>query len=399
MRSESGISGKYNSTLLFSSRETCYKKPFGAVATESDIEITFPVKESFLAEGVDMIVRLGEKTKKYSLTKIKTENGYDIFYVKFSLKQKGVYFYRFEIAKNGVLFFVGRSYNGKAKIQDWLPEWQLSVYDKNYKTPTIYNGGVVYHIFADRFCYKGPIRYPKYGVLKQWHEDVTIMDEDGVYRANDFFGGNFQGMISKLDYLEALGVNIIYLSPIFEASSNHRYDTGDYSKIDYLLGDEKDFEELIEKAAQKNIAIMLDGVFNHTGSDSLYFNRFGHYPSLGAYQSKQSPYYHWYTFNRFPDDYVCWWGIEVVPTISRTAYDFQDMIAGENGVLKKRTSQGVKGWRLDVVDKLSSSFVEKIRSAIKSADPDALVIGEVWEDASTKHSYGEERRIFPRQTA
>ena len=165
--------------------------------------------------------------------------------------KKGVYFYRFEIAKNGVLFFVGRSYNGKAKNQDWLPEWQLSVYDKNYKTPTIYNGGVVYHIFADRFCYKGPIRYPKYGVLKQWHEDVTIMDEDGVYRANDFFGGNFQGMISKLDYLEALGVNIIYLSPILEASSNHRYDTGDYSKIDYLLGDEKDFEELIEKAAQK----------------------------------------------------------------------------------------------------------------------------------------------------
>ena len=173
MRSESGISGKYNSTLLFSSRETCYKKPFGAVATESDIEITFPVKESFLAEGVDMIVRLGEKTKKYSLTKIKTENGYDIFYVKFSLKQKGVYFYRFEIAKNGVLFFVGRGYNGKAKIQDWLPEWHCPFTTKIIKRP-IYNGGVVYHIFADGFCYKGPIRYPKYGVLKQCMKTLPL---------------------------------------------------------------------------------------------------------------------------------------------------------------------------------------------------------------------------------
>lgn len=389
-----GTLQKSNSTLLFCSRDINYKKPFGAVATDSNIEINFPIKESFNSKGVTLILRQGENTKKYSFTKTAVIDGYDIYTLNFSVDVSGTYFYRFEISKKDYLCFVGRGENGKAKIQDWLPEWQLSVYDKEYSVPDKYNGGVFYHIFVDRFCKAGETRYPKYGVLKEWNEDVTIMDSDGVYRANDFYGGNFQGIISKLDYLSSLGVNMLYLSPVFESHSNHRYDTGDYSKVDYLLGDEKDFEELIQKAAEKGIGIMLDGVFNHTGADSVYFNKFNHYPSLGAYQSKESPYYNWYTFKKFPEEYDCWWGITCVPTVSRNAEGYQQMIAGKGGVLEKRTLQGVKGWRLDVVDELSSAFVENIRSAIKDADSDSLVIGEVWEDASTKYSYDEERRYF-----
>ncbi|MFW5780483.1 MAG: glycoside hydrolase family 13 protein, partial [Bacillota bacterium] len=213
-------------------------------------------------------------------------------------------------------------------------------------------------------------------------------------RANDFYGGNLKGIASKLDYLNELGVTMIYLSPIFESSSNHRYDTADYSKIDYLLGGEEDFDNLIQQAREKGISVMLDGVFNHTGADSVYFNKYNHYDSLGAYQSKQSPYFDWYTFYEFPHNYKCWWGITVVPTISRNAKGYQQMIAGEKGIINKWTKKGVKGWRLDVVDELSSYFVEKIRSAIKTADEDALVIGEVWEDASTKYSYDEQRRYF-----
>ncbi|HHU43091.1 MAG: glycoside hydrolase family 13 protein [Bacillota bacterium] len=389
-----GISKKSNSTLLFCSRDKKYKTPFGAASSDELIKITFPIKKSYLAEKVYLVLRKGDKSKKLSLEKKECVDGYDVFYIEFSINESGTYFYRFEIKRNNLLSFVGKGENGCAKIRDWLPEWQLSVYDSGYQTPSFQNGGIIYHIFVDRFAKKNQFRKPRYGVMKEWHEDVTIVDSDGVYRANDFFGGNLQGIISKLDYLKSLGVTMMYLSPIFESSSNHRYDTGDYSKIDPLLGDKKDFEELIKKAEEKGISIMLDGVFNHTGADSLYFNKFNHYPSLGAYQSKESPYYEWYTFYRYPDKYHCWWGITVVPTVSRSAVGYQNMIAGKGGILEKWTKKGVKGWRLDVVDELSSEFIEKIRSAIKKADKDALVIGEVWEDASTKHSYGEKRKYF-----
>ena len=177
-----------------------------------------------------------------------------------------------------------------------LPDWQLTVYDKSFVVPDTIKGGVIYHIFADRFAHAGKDVQPRYGYLKKWGEKVTVREPDGSYRANDFFGGNFKGITGKLDYLASLGVTEIYLSPIFESSSNHRYDTGDYMKIDPLLGTEDDFRELITQARKRGIGIILDGVFNHSGADSVYFNQLGHYDSVGAYQSKDSPYYDWYYF-------------------------------------------------------------------------------------------------------
>ena len=200
--------------------------------------------------------------------------------------------------------------------------------------------------------------------------------------------------MGKLDYLKSLNVTLIYLSPIFEAFSNHRYDTGDYFKIDPLLGTEQDLRMLIDEAAQRGIGIMLDGVFNHTGSDSVYFNKYGNYPGRGAWQGKDSPYYDWYTFTRDGNDYLSWWGIKNVPSIKRGAVGFQEMIAGAGGVIEKWTSMGLKGWRLDVADELSLDFISKIRNKLKSIDPCALLIGEVWEDASNKISYGEQRQYF-----
>lgn len=389
----SGTSKKYN-PLLFCSRDLRYKKPFGAVANNDSIEITFPIKSDYAAERVDIVLRLGDDTKKISLTKTAVQDGYDIFSLTFMLEKSATYFYRFEITKHHTIAFVGKAEGGYAKIQDWLPEWQLSVYDANYSVPEKYFGGIIYHIFADRFATDGDIVPPRYGVQKEWEEDVTIVDSDGTYRANDFFGGNFKGIIKKLDYLKSLNVTLLYLSPIFESSSNHRYDTGDYAKVDAMLGGDEGFVELLEKAKEYGMGVILDGVFNHTGADSLYFNKFGHYDSLGAYQSKKSPYFDWYTFQKFPDLYECWWGITVVPTVSRKAYVYQDMIAGKDGLLQKWTEAGVAGWRLDVVDELPGTFVEKIYSAVKSSDSETLVIGEVWEDASTKFSYGEERQYF-----
>lgn len=394
MLNVSGISNASKKTVLFDSRNVKYKSPFGAVSTRRKVEILFPVEETLNANGVKLFLRRNSHCIEYELNRVGKENGYDLFVTDFVVERKGTYRYRFEIYSGEEILYCGKGKGGEAVIGEWLPEWQLSVYASNYATADFIKGGVVYQIFVDRFCASGNAPEPRYGIKKNWTDDVTICDPDGKYRANDFFGGDFDGIISKLDYLKSLGVTALYLSPIFESFSNHRYDTGDYGKVDPFIGGEDGFERLIKKCDEVGIGIILDGVFNHTGSDSVYFNKFGHYPSLGAYQSKESPYYDWYTFYDYPDDYLCWWGCTNVPTISREAHGYHELIAGEGGVVERRLRQGVKGWRLDVVDELSEFFVKKIRERIKKTDPDALVLGEVWEDASTKYSYGEEREYF-----
>lgn len=390
-----GISQECNSTVLFNSRNTKYKSPFGGVDTRRTVHIVFPVRIDMNAESVSIFIRRNDHVFSQTLLHIGKKDGYDNFETEFNLERDGAYFYRFEIYHSGGgTTYVGKGEGGQAVCGEWLPEWQLTVYERDYVTPDWFKGGVVYQIFADRFCRVDSNARPPYGYLKDWTEDVTVCDPDGVYRANDFYGGNFKGIISKLDYLAELGVTAIYLSPIFKSSSNHRYDTGDYTQVDPMLGTEEDFKELINSAKDRGIGIVLDGVFNHTGADSLYFNKFNHYQGVGAYQSKDSPYYDWYSFTDFPDEYHCWWGITVVPTVSRDAKGFHELIAGKGGVLEKWTDLGVSGWRLDVVDELSGNFVKTIRRCIKERDSECVVIGEVWEDASTKVSYGEEREYF-----
>lgn len=394
MQNEFGTSSVFN-PVPFDSRDEQYKKPFGAVSTREIITFNFPVDANMHVDGVALFLRRNQHSIKYPLTKVETKDGYDLFTVDILVDREGTYFYRFEIYQYGNCLYCGKNPGtSKAIIGEFLPEWQLSIYESKYKTADFIKGGVVYQIFVDRFNKVGETSKPEYGVTKKWNEDVTIVDPDGVYRANDFYCGNFKGITAKLDYLESLGVTCLYLSPIFKSNSNHRYDTGDYLTIDPILGTEADFKELVDKAKKKGISIVLDGVFNHTGADSIYFNKFGHFDSLGAYQSKESPYYDWYTFYDYPDEYMCWWGITVVPTIARDAVGYRNLICGKDGVIDKWMKFGIKGWRLDVVDELSSSFVEEIRTTIKSKDKDALILGEVWEDASTKESYGEERQYF-----
>lgn len=379
--------------VFYNSRDKRYKNPFGAVKTGEQIMLVFPVSASLNAKGINLVYRLGEDSTTLSLEKMDvTENAenvhFDFYRIEFSIAKQGIYHYRFEIVLEDRMLFVGRGYGGKAEIGDWLDEWQLTVYSRNFDTPEYLKGAIAYHIFADRFNRAGDTPFKKNSVVKAWGEDVNITSRGGVYQADDFYGGNFKGIEEKLPYLKSLGVKLIYLSPIFESVSNHRYDTGDYMKVDSLLGTEQDFKDLIESAKALDMYIILDGVFNHTGHDSVYFNRFGNYNSVGACQSKDSPYYKWYTFKKYPDDYRSWWGIKNVPTVREDAEGFHELICGENGVLEKWTKMGVAGWRLDVVDELSASFVERIREKVKKENSKAIVIGEVWEDASTKISYG-----------
>lgn len=379
--------------LKFNSRNKTYKTPFGAVATHQRVRLLFPVHKSIGAMGVSLCLR--ENTvKKLDMHFAGSIGDYDNYKLEFTLSKEGVYYYRFEILTEKGILFVGKDDDGGAVIGDWLPEWQLSCYHNSYETPSWLKGGVIYQIFPDRFNRVEDGVRPVKGPFKNWEEPLTIVDPDGVYRANDFYGGNAKGVKEKLPYLKELGVTAIYFNPVFESFSNHRYDTGDYMKLDRLFGTEEEFKELIEEADKLGIGIILDGVFNHTGADSIYFNKFGTYKEKGAYQSKDSKYYSWYTFQYFPEEYTCWWGCTVVPTISRTCEEFQEYITGENGVIEKWNKLGVKGWRLDVVDEISTAFTRKIRKSAKKNNREVVVIGEVWEDASTKESYGEKRSYF-----
>lgn len=380
------------------------KKPYGATVVGKETTIKFPLNTSLGVKRVFVVLRriFGEggqiegEPKRYELSYRGSENGEDIFVGAFALNEWGIWKYRFEgELTDGQLAFFGRDMNGCAIRGDWLPEWQLTVTKEEYKTPNWAKQGVIYQIFADRFC-KGEDRpFKKTGRLHtNWYDKPDFQVEGKDYFADDFFGGNIEGIIQKLDYLKSLGVSCIYLSPIFKSSSNHRYDTGDYLQIDELFGDEEQFATLIKKAGEFNINVMLDGVFNHTGSDSLYFNKDGNYPSVGAYQSKESPYYDWYIFNEYPNKYHCWWGCTNVPTVNKQAQGYRQLILGENGVIKKWTKFGVKAWRLDVVDELPVEFTEKLCSCIRESGEDIFVVGEVWEDATTKIAYSEWKPYF-----
>lgn len=410
------------------------KTPYGASVANKATTMTFPLPCSLCIKRVFVVLRkvYGEPYEgelRYELPYRETKGVEDIFAGAFSIGSCGVWNYRFEGEfQDGTLAFFGRQPNGDAVRGDWLPEWQLTVSKTEVKTPNWSKSGVIYHIFADRFC-KGEDRpFLKNGRLhKEWSDTPDIQKDGEDYKADDFFGGNIAGILSKLDYIKSLGVSCIYLSPIFKSSSNHRYDTGDYLQIDELFGDEAQFATLIKESKARGIHVMLDGVFNHTGANSLYFNREGEYDSLGAYQSKQSPYYGWYYFDEYPSVYKCWWGSTVVPTVNKSAQGFRNLMLGDGGVIDKWTSMGVDGWRLDVVDELPIEFTTEICQKVRKYDikstaansndayfnaansnnknakdinynvvnsnfaSDKFIVGEVWEDASVKISYGEWR--------
>ncbi|MBR6729173.1 MAG: glycoside hydrolase family 13 protein, partial [Clostridia bacterium] len=278
-------------------------------------------------------------------------------------------------------------------------KWQLTCYEKRGSGTEAFAGRVIYQIFPDRFnragfCDTQNKLSPFY--LHENPEDIPafLPNDAGEVLNNDFFGGNLRGIIEKLPYLKSLGVGILYLNPIFMAFSNHRYDTADYMQIDPLLGNKQDFSELCRKAHDAGIKVILDGVFSHTGSNSRYFDvydRFG----TGALHHPDSPYRSWYRFFDYPHHYETWWGIKTLPCVEECNESYQNFIlTGENSVVKHWLRAGADGWRLDVADELPDSFLELLYKTVKDEKKESLVIGEVWEDASNKISYGERRRYL-----
>lgn len=393
--------------IVYNSQIEFYKSPFGAMTQNVPLRLRLAIADGGIPDSIFFKYRFKDIEYSKSMPYVFSLGNYCIY--EFTINtpnDTGLLWYYFEITINGHKTYYANNqnnYGGEGIVYEQIPQnlYQITIYDKNYKTPEWFKNSVVYQIFPDRFyngCENGDLLEKRDDIIKRnWGDTPFYKPEQfgGEYLANDFYGGNLLGIIKKLPYLFELGINAIYLNPIFKAFSNHKYDTGNYKEIDETFGNNDDFKVLCEEAKKYNIKIILDGVFNHTGSNSLYFNKDGKYMETGAYQSKDSYYYDWYEFRNWPDDYSSWWGMKTLPSVNEQSKGFRDYILNnDDAVVKHWLKMGSSGWRLDVVDELPDFFVKELRHAVKETNPDAVIIGEVWEDASNKESYGVKREYF-----
>ena len=333
----------------------------------------------------------------FAWTLIDGEN--DIYTCKIDMSKIGIglYYYKYEISTDKTFFLGEGEHVNELSVIENDNLIQLTVFKEENTSAEWIKGGIMYHIFVDRFRKSGKCKPKKTAIINDdWYGGIPQYAKvpGGYVENNMFFGGDLYGIIEKLDYIESLGVTCLYLSPIFDAYSNHKYDTGDYMSVDSMFGSEKALDALIKECKKRGIHIIFDGVFNHTGADSIYFNKFGTYKSLGAYQSKDSQYYSWYNFRNFPDDYECWWDVKILPRVDSNNKDYQNFILGDGGVIEKWMKKGIDGFRLDVADELSDEFLNTLNKKVKSVNPNGIVYGEVWEDASNKIAYDKRKKYF-----
>ena len=386
--------------FVFDSRSESCKKPYGAVPCGTAVSYTVrPLRREGWSRCVLVTQReFSGQTAELELPCTGQDGDRNRFSGIFSAPaEPELVWYWFRLFReDGSSILLDRSgYHGGENVQSW----QLTVYEES-STPAWFGCGVVYQIFPDRFC---RLELPDPAGMvgsRTIHENWSDLpdwrpDAQGEVRNCDFFGGSLQGILSKLDDLADFGVTVLYLNPVFESASNHRYNTADYRAIDPMLGTEDDFHHLCQEAKRRGIRVILDGVFNHTGSQSRYFNADGFYSDTGAAQSPDSPYYHWYSFHPWPADYDAWWGIRTLPAVREDAPDYRDfIIRGQDSVVRHWLRAGASGWRLDVADELPDDVIGEIRTAMEETAPDSFLLGEVWEDATTKIAYSMRRRYL-----
>ena len=387
--------------ILFDSKKLQYKDPFGCLVPgqECVITIAIPVTVKTSATVLCLTAENGTPAKDFSLAYTRTEGNYDFWQGTISIEDPGLYFYYFRITGHTGTFRLFK-YGDSDTNMEAGDLWQLSCVPEDFTTPDWAQGSTIYQIFPDRFHASGKSdltgKLEPYVVHEDWNEEVFWQPTpQGEVLNNDFYGGNFRGITEKMDYLASLGITILYLNPISKSFSSHRYDTGDYKTPDPMLGTVEDFKAMCDAAHARGIKVVLDGVYSHTGSDSLYFDKKGSFGGKGAYCSKNSPYYSWYQFHSYPDSYNSWWNFDTLPTVNKMDPAFLEyVITGEDSVVAHWLKLGADGFRLDVVDELPNEFVALLKQRIREIRPDALLMGEVWEDASNKVAYGVRRRYF-----
>ena len=376
-------------TLLFDPRDERYKSPYGAVSAGTVVHFALRPERAQAFSRAVLTARFESRANelvRIFLPWSGRDGERDVFAGSLPTGDYvGLIFYSFRL----------EGLDGRTRT---LGEYQLTVYDGCEQVPAWFGEGTCYQIFPDRFRRS---RIPDPGgmvggrsVHAAWQEEPEYRpDARGEVRNRDFFGGDLKGVLEQLPYLQSLGVETLYFNPIFEAAENHRYGTADYEHVDPMLGCDADFSALCQAAHARGMRVILDGVFNHTGFVSRYFNGDGFYPQPGAAQSRQSPYYPWFHFQHWPDRFDSWWGIYTLPAVNEGEDSYRDyIIRGEHSMVRRWLQAGADGWRLDVADELPDDFIRELHQAVRAADPNAVVIGEVWEDGSTKIAYGVRRR-------
>ena len=385
--------------ILYDSKMIEHKDPFGCVKQDELCSLCIHIPRRHAAKAVYICIESHHGFyAEYPMEWSDLEDGYDYYSGGFSLEYCDLYYYYFKIITEKEEFLLFKKGYDETQIGSG-EKWQLTCYNKNYDTPHVFKGRVMYQIFPDRFHRDGECdltdKLKPYYLHKDMNDiPVYLPDYSGEIKNNDFFGGNLKGIEARLQYLKRLHVSIIYLNPIFMAYSNHRYDTADYKRIDPMLGTEQDFIDLCHAAHKLDMKIILDGVFSHTGSNSIYFDKenvFG----KGAYHNLSSPYSSWFHFDEYPNRYTSWWGIQTLPCVNELEPSYIDYILeNDDSVVRYWMRLGADGYRLDVADELPDEFIQKLHRVVKEEKEDSLVIGEVWEDASNKEAYGIKRKYF-----
>lgn len=421
--------------LLHDSRSDLYRSPAGAVPTSTTITLRLRAAAGDLdSASLRMYRATGDVEALVPMQVVATSpDGYDFWEAQFTMGEgPSVYWYRFIVSKGGQTLYyeddtqsesgdhIHANEGGAGTVYERSPDlsFQISAYRADYYTPEWMRNGVIYQIFPDRFRNGDTSNDPAddsdvfYGELpllfhETWNEPPvdgrsTQAPSGAGYYNSDFYGGDLAGITEKLDYLQALGVTGIYLNPIFEARSNHRYDTADYKAIDPYLGTLEDFQTLVAEAEARGIVLILDGVFNHLSSDSLFFDRYNRFETDGACESVDSPYRNWFYFNvptgAQPDAcvdagdgatfYTSWFNFDSIPKIDAERRSVrQYFILAPDSVTATWGQEGIGGWRLDVAGDIdaggpANNYWELFRQQVRRYNPEGVIIGEEWNDAS-----------------
>ncbi len=311
-----------------------YRKPFGAVPAGSSFMLWLDVVDP--QPGQKCYVRLWHDETGVTLVPMRCDSWGQRarFSAVLTAPEEGcLLWYSFILEDFDSRSFYGNApdgLGGEGRMYGSNPRsYQVTVYVPSV-TPDWFKNGIAYQIFPDRFFrgqdwiqrQKDAIRPddwrgPRHLLQLDWNDaPFYVRAQDGSIARWTSFGGTLEGIREKLGYLQSLGVSVLYLNPVFCGASNHKNDTADYLHIDPALGDDESFQRLVVEAKALGIHIILDGVFNHTGADSIYFNLRGNYGPGGAAQDPDSPYASWYHFNHWPNDYDCWWGIKDLPSVN-----------------------------------------------------------------------------------
>ncbi len=392
--------------VIHDSHRLSFRDPFGAVPAGTPVRLSLSSSmpltacrlewegdtlNGHVSGGISLDRRAGEEEFLYSARLD-------------ALSVPGTYFYYFVLEQGEERLFYGNqpaAYGGEGVLSRQTPiPYQITVYQSDLSVPEWFGNTILYQIFPDRFLRAPDSPSPRrenaffYG---SWQDRPVYLKEDnGDILRWEFYGGDLRGIAVKLDYLRKLGVGTLYLNPIFEAASNHRYDTGDYRKVDSILGGEEALDDLLDKARQEGMHILLDGVFSHTGRDSRYFDAFGRYGGQGAYHNPSSPYRGWYRFGETDEEYDCWWGVKALPNVNEMEPSFLNyLLLDEDSVVRYWYRKGISGWRLDVADELPDEFLQLLRQVSEeTCQEEPVLLGEVWEDGTNKISYGQRRMYY-----